>query len=349
MQIIHTIAQQQELFCSWVSTPLRNIAEHCGEIWSCEGREEAQLTQALQESMKQIPQFALCYLLSPEGTIISPTISHDGCDQSDIGRDISQRPYFLERIEGQDFFLSRPYTSIKTQHPCMTALQSVYVNGQLFAFIAIDFDGSAEESPAKGFHLRSYTQIKGDPSIRQNLFAQTRTITPMEEQIDPAHDHAEWLLKHHGAFFVQLRYSRSTATVRFTDRPYHDTMFTLDELLESNSINRQPITSMATISPEQIRPVLDLFKELRYADDNIYLRSGSLNVISGMVELNFSCDGTHCLPATEFLEKSVDFWLNPGTNVCVDSSKPAETEQEPVPAFSNGTHYSNLQPGWNTA
>ena len=63
------------------------------------------------------------------------------------------------------------------------------------------------------------------------------------------------------------------------------------------------------MAPEQIRPVLEQFRALRQADDTVYLRSGSLNVINGMVGLNFSCDGSHYMPVDEFLERDVQFWL----------------------------------------
>ncbi len=310
MQFIHTIAHQQGLFCSWISTPLKTIAEQCALEWLEQGCSTRQLTTTLQESMRQIPQYALCYLLSPQGVMLTPTISHTGCEEADLGKDVSLRPYFLEWSDDRDFFLSHPYTSTKTNLPCMTALQAVRIEEELVAIIAIDFDGGGKAQLFNQFVPKAHTQVKGDPSIRQQLFAQTRAITPMEEQIDIANRHAAWMLLHHGAFYVQLRYSRSTATVRFVDNPYHDSIFTLDQLLQSNTPNRQPMSALSTVSAEQILPVFELFKSLRLADENIYLRSGSLNLVTGMVELNFSCDGTHYLPVAEFLEKSAAFWLS---------------------------------------
>jgi hypothetical protein len=44
-------------------------------------------------------------------------------------------------------------------------------------------------------------------------------------------------------------------------------------------------------------------------DETIYLRSGSLNIINGIVGLNFSCDGSHYMPVEDFLEKGGDFWF----------------------------------------
>jgi hypothetical protein len=337
MHLIHTIAQQQGLFCTWVSTPLKNIASHCAREWGEKGYASEQLTATLQESMKQLPQYTLCYLLSPQGVMLTPTISHSGCDQRDLGKDVSLRPYFLEWSEEREFFLSHPYNSTKTHLPCMTAMQAVRIDGELFAIIAIDFDGSSHAQKFNRFAPRDHTQVKGDPSIRQQLFAQTRTVSPMEEQIDVANRHAAWMLHHHGAFYAQLRYSRSTATIRFVENPYHDSIFTLDQLLTSNSPNRQPMSSLSQVSADKIEPVFALFKSLRLADENIYLRSGSLNVISAMVELNFSCDGTHYLPVDEFLEKSTAFWLDGGGAPPCDSTiQEHGSEVQPLTAQGYG-------------
>jgi hypothetical protein len=62
------------------------------------------------------------------------------------------------------------------------------------------------------------------------------------------------------------------------------------------------------VLPEQIRPVLEKFRELRFMDEMLYLRSGTLNIFNGMVGLTFSCDGSHYIPVDEFLAMGSDFW-----------------------------------------
>ena len=52
-----------------------------------------------------------------------------------------------------------------------------------------------------------------------------------------------------------------------------------------------------------------MFKALRFADDNVYLRFGSINTVNAMVCLNFSCDGTHVMRYDDFLDKDIDFWF----------------------------------------
>jgi hypothetical protein len=55
--------------------------------------------------------------------------------------------------------------------------------------------------------------------------------------------------------------------------------------------------------------VFNMFRTLRFADETVYLRAGSLNIINGMVGLNFSCDGSHYMRYDEFLEKNAEFWF----------------------------------------
>jgi hypothetical protein len=50
-------------------------------------------------------------------------------------------------------------------------------------------------------------------------------------------------------------------------------------------------------------------RELRLADEVIYLRSASINIFNGMISLTFSCDGSHYMRYDEFLEKNMAFWL----------------------------------------
>ena len=41
---------------------------------------------------------------------------------------------------------------------------------------------------------------------------------------------------------------------------------------------------------------------MRFMDDNLYLKTASLNIMNGSVGLSFSCDGNHYLSAEDFLE-----------------------------------------------
>jgi len=67
--------------------------------------------------------------------------------------------------------------------------------------------------------------------------------------------------------------------------------------------SQRPYPKAAVIPPARVGEVFRTFGALRFMNETIYLRSGSLNNFNGVVGLNFSCDGSHYKPWNEFLEK----------------------------------------------
>ena len=65
----------------------------------------------------------------------------------------------------------------------------------------------------------------------------------------------------------------------------------------------------ATVVTDRIPLVFAQLKALRVADDITYLRSGSLNVMNGMVGLTFSKDGSQYLHVDEFLNRDLAYWV----------------------------------------
>jgi hypothetical protein len=120
------------------------------------------------------------------------------------------------------------------------------------------------------------------------------------------------LLGERGVFHVKLHFSSSRATLWLTDDPYRYRVHVLREITDPAmclAYPRRPYPDMAVVARDRIKAVFERFALLRSADETFYLRSGSLNVINGMVGLTFSCDGSHYLPANEFLAKDERFWL----------------------------------------
>jgi hypothetical protein len=118
------------------------------------------------------------------------------------------------------------------------------------------------------------------------------------------------LLQSRGVFHMELHFSSSRATLWLYDDSYHYRIHTLDELNDAClAYPARPYPKKAVISADSIPKIFKQFKILRFADETIYLRSASLNIINGMVALNFSCDGSHYIPAEEFLSRGEQFWL----------------------------------------
>ena len=157
----------------------------------------------------------------------------------------------------------------------------------------------------------TWLQLKGDPAIRQGLFSQCRIESDMDRNIDRVLDAVDQLMRGHGIFHAKLHFSSSRATLWSATDPMRYRVHLLGEILSPEIRRAYPDStypSEACVPPDRIRPVLERLKELRQVDENMYLRAGSLNVVNGLVGLNFSCDGSHYLRADEFLSRETRFW-----------------------------------------
>ena len=72
---------------------------------------------------------------------------------------------------------------------------------------------------------------------------------------------------------------------------------------------RRPYPEDALIPRNRIHEIIQGLSQLRTLDDTLYLRSASINIFNGLISLTFSCDGTHYMSWSEFLEKDMAFWV----------------------------------------
>lgn len=157
----------------------------------------------------------------------------------------------------------------------------------------------------------SWLQLKGDPAIRQGLFSQCRVESELDRHVDEVLDAVEELMRERGVFHAKLHFSSSRATLWPAADPMRYRVHVLDEILAPSIRLAYPEAAYpaeASVAPDRIRLVLERFRELRQMDEYLYLRAGSLNVVNGLVGLNFSCDGSHYLKAEEFLSRETRFW-----------------------------------------
>lgn len=134
----------------------------------------------------------------------------------------------------------------------------------------------------------------------------------MDRHIDIVMSVHEALIIDHGVHHFQVHFSSSRTTIWHRDDPYVYRILTNDELVDPNiclAYPRRPYFERAIVPPAEVKKILKQFKALRFADEIIYLRSASLNIVNGTVGLNFSCDGSHYLSYDEFLNKGLEFWL----------------------------------------
>lgn len=151
---------------------------------------------------------------------------------------------------------------------------------------------------------KRWLQIRGDPSVRQFVFDQERIASEFDLRLDDVLARTEVLLRAHGVFHAKIHFSSGQVTLWLLQDPLRYRVHIKEEFLNPMfclPYGRAPYTRLATVPESVVPQVLAQFRRLRSQDQHIYLRSGSINIINGLVGLNFSCDGSHYIDYAEFL------------------------------------------------
>jgi hypothetical protein len=309
-----SIVRQRRILKDWLAAPLIRISEDCRQLWPDRQALEARLLEGLTE----LPYCKYLYLLDEQAQQITANASRTGLLEEHYGRDRGERPYLGMALAGAPFSLSDAYISRNARRPTLTAVQIIRAdNGRLLGYLGADFD--LRELPAT--HALStqpsqWMQLKGDPAIRSGLFHQARATSPMDERIDLVLDLLAELITINGIFHAKLHFSSSRATLWSMDDPYRFRIHNIEELSNPDlclAYPRRDYPADAQIPQDAVIRILRCFRDLRFMDETIYLRSGMLNIFNGFVGLTFSCDGSHYMPWDEFLDKNLGFWL--GTSI----------------------------------
>lgn len=319
-----SIEQQRARLIKLLGTPLKQYAV----ALQTHLQDRALLDEQLSLMFKELDHCKYVYVLDTQAIQLSSTVNRYGLEQADYQRDRSSRPY-LQHINDDsiDFNLSAAYISRNKKRPSLTAIQTIRdQQGQCLGFLGVDYDlrelphsEMIYEEPSK------WRQIKGDPAIRQGLFTQERAESLLDQQIDHVLSVHEALVVDQGVHHFQIHFSASRSTIWHIDDPYVYRILTMEELADTNiclAYPRRPYFERAIVPREQIKKILRQFKALRFADEIIYLRTASLNIVNGKIGLNFSCDGTHYLSYDEFLSKGLAFWIGSASK----QAEPAPTK-----------------------
>lgn len=289
---------------------LQPMARLCASRWN----DIQALNEGLSDSLDNIPFCRLLYAVDDSGIQHSANISANEVDGEATGQYLGSRPYLQGYTQDREFTLSAVYISRIKRQSCITALHRIRgEDNQTLGYLAADFDlGDLPQLHKAAETPTLWRQIKGDPAIRQLLFQQERVSSAMDLKLNAVNDIIHELITGRDVFHAKLHYGASRATLWLNSDPRRYRIHVLDEIMDPSvclAFPRADYPHDAIVAPEVVRKVLDNFVNLRLGDSVIYLRSASLNIINGLVGLNFSCDGTHYLPAEEFLEKDHQFWF----------------------------------------
>ena len=311
-----SIAEQRSALSTLLAASCADLGQRLGEAWD----DRESVDKALRVSLGTLPYCRALYAMDPHGRQISATVMRSGTDLGHVGRDRSQRPYMADAFKGASFILSEAYISQYARRPSVTAVQAVRNSDRFLGYVGVDFD--LRELPLTGKLYEEsgqWRQIKGDPAIRGQLFQQVRADSLLDLHLDEVFPIVEELIAERGVFHGKLHFSSSRATVWVLDDPYRYRILSFEDLVNPDICLAYPKTSYrreAVVPQPDIKRVLDAFRKLRFADETIYLRSGSLNIFNGMVGLNFSCDGSHYMSFREFLDKDLKFWVGEQAASC---------------------------------
>jgi hypothetical protein len=309
----NVVNSQRLLLSSRLSGRLARLAEQCLAAWP----ERDALEKVLEQGLEILPYCKYLYVLDDRVQQITANVSHNGLIPESFGRDRSQRPYLKGALAGEVFSLSDAYISRNARRPSLTAVQHISnEQGKLMGYLGVDFDLRELPLTREVYNEpEQWKQIKGDPAIRGGLFTQQRTESAMDERIDEILDLMIELIEVHGVFHAKLHFSSSRATLWLVNDPFRYRILDVEDLTDPSicmAFETQSYPQDAVIPVESVREVFKTLRQLRFMDETIYLRAGSLNIFNGMVGLNFSCDGSHYMPWTEFLDKNIGFWLGSG-------------------------------------
>lgn len=303
-----SISRQRAALFNMLVEPLAYLANRCAAVWP----ERSRLDPILLEGISGVPYCSLLYAMDARAHQISATATASGFTEEDLGRDRSVRPYMQEQVPSSGLLLSEAYISLRGKRPSLTAVQRVTHGGGVLGYLGADFDLRDLPLTRPLYPEPSHwQQLRGDPAIRGGLFQQRRVVSLLDQHIDLVLPVLAELITESGAFHTKIHFSSSRATLWLIDDPYRYRLLGYDALIDPNICLAYPHRSYpedAEIPPMEVRRILSGFRRLRYADDVIYLRSGSLNIFNGIVSLNFSCDGSHYLHYTEFLTEDSPFW-----------------------------------------
>jgi len=304
------VSKQRKMLSTLFFESMSKLALACASNMN----NQAALEALLSAEMGEAEYCKYLWVVDKTGIQVTEDATRYGFKQGRIGRDRIARPYLQRALKGDDYYLSEAYISSNRKRPSLTAIKTIYDEyGKVCGYLGADFDLRELPSTTEKYEdEKIWRQVKGDPAIRSGLFSQQRVESAMDAKIDDVLSLVEELILVQGVFHAKLHFSSSRATFWLVDNPYVYQILNFDELSDPDiclAFRHQKYFDKAIVDPKKISQVFQQFKALRFADETIYLRAASLNVVNGMVGLNFSCDGSHYMNYEEFLEKNMTFWF----------------------------------------
>ena len=324
MWIKQTIGEQRKLLGNLFEPVMLNLAKNCAAHWA----DIDALDAALSKHYHSVPHCHLIYAIDKFGKQISSNVAGDGIEAAYRNQDLSRRPFSVSLYPKRHFMLSSVYISHNTGRPCISAVQPVIVEQQFLGFVVADFDIRhlpLSISPQHTEQTKNHSTSLHHPIHAGSVFStrtvQKRTPSQLDECITDVLRMLATLMSEQGVFHCTLHFSSSQVMLWQLNEPHHYRLYSVDQLLSeemNRAYPRMHYPDNALLDNTQIQLILERFRSLRLADNEFYLRSGSINSMNGMVGLSFTTEGSQYMPAETFLSKDLSFWFSPKMTTVVN-------------------------------
>ena len=309
-EILRQVAKQREMLSELLVTSMHELAQRCFAVM----HDPVGLDDLLASHFSDSSFCKYLWVLDNRAIQLSATVANNKKLEEQRGRDRAARPYMQRALKGELFYLSDAYISRNRRRPSLTSVHAIKnEDGHTIGFLGADFDlRKLPHTAMLKLDKVGWSQWKGDPAIRGGLFAQCRIDSAMDSRIDDVMSLIEEMILAHGVFHAKFHFSSSRATLWLVDDPYDYQVLSIDELIDPSlclAFPKRSYFERARVPQKDIGRVFAQFRKLRFADETIYLRSASLNIVNQIVGLNFSCDGSHYVKYDEFLGKDNSFWF----------------------------------------
>jgi len=339
MWVKNTNGKQRKILATLFEPAMLELSQICVFAWS----DLKLLDEVLRRHFSSIPYCHLIYAVDKLGRQISSNITSNGVDNSYRNQDLSRRPYSVSLYPKRHFLLSSVYISQNTGRPCISAMHPVIHEQQFLGFIVADFD--LQKLPVVT-HSKTLSCQKDCLNSSENLSQEYRVTSLFDKYLTDIQGILNKLISEHGVFHCALHYASAQAMLWQINDPYQYSLYDVEKLLDPDMYLTYPRCSYpakAKVSVKIVKQVLEQFCTLRLFDDRFYLRSGSLNIMNGLVGLSFSFDGSQHIPAETFLNKDLSYWFG---QAAIEDNKQIELIKEKNQlSISNDSHIVNWKLG----
>lgn len=311
MWIKSTIGEQRKALITLIEPPMLTLSKQCTALWSdLEG-----LDQLLSKHFASIPYCQLIYIIDKFGKQLTSNVSAQVIDPQYREQDLSRRPYSVSLYPKRHFMLSSVYISQTNRCPCMSAVHPIISNEQQFlGFLVADFEMSyLPLSTTTPNNNKTSTFWLQSNCLLQRYRPQQRVKKIFAQHLSVIQTTLYQLISEYGLFQYTLHYSTGQIALWQMDDPYQYDLYTVEQFLSTDifmDLSHHAYPAKAKISLQQVKQVLERFNDLRLVEGDFYLRSNSLNIMNGIIELDFSYDGYHqYLPIDKFLNEDWSAWF----------------------------------------